>query len=73
MADDHVKLDKFHWHEALDRTHIVADMFETFIVEHPVFKQTPALKARADEISAKLGALYQAIPNMGDKIDEDAK
>lgn len=73
MSDDPLKLDKFHWHEALDRAHIVADMFETFIVEHPVFKQTPVLKALADEISVKLGELYQTIPNMGDKIDEDAK
>ena len=33
------KLDKFYWHEALDRTALVAEFIETTLLDHPVFNQ----------------------------------
>lgn len=51
--------DKFHKHEILDRTHIVCDMFETFVYEHPALEGDA--KDLAEEISTKLGQLYQML------------
>lgn len=32
-------LDKYHWHEALDRSAMVADLIERILLDHPVFNQ----------------------------------
>ena len=56
-----VKLDSFHWHEALDRSMIVAETFAHYVQEHPAVCQTPALKKKANAIAAELFELYQAV------------
>jgi hypothetical protein len=30
------ELDKYHWHEVIDRTDLMRSMFEDFIMSHPV-------------------------------------
>lgn len=54
-------MDKFHWHEALDRTNIMAEMFEAHVAAHPVIRRTPDLLQLALSISDRIGELYQAI------------
>lgn len=62
MEDDEtIILDKFHWHEALDRTHIAVDTFNEHIVSHPVIQQMNDLKSAADKASDALMELYQMI------------
>lgn len=65
MSDPEIViLDAYHWHEALDRAHVVECVFEAHICEHPVIMQTPELTALADEIAEKIAGLYQAIGRM---------
>ena len=59
--DDKVTLDKFHWHEALVRTHMVRDLFYDFVLSHPAIEQDDTLAAQAEVIMGLLGDLYQSI------------
>lgn len=54
-------LDQFHWHEALDRAHMLAEMFEAHLASHPVIEQTHILKVRAETVAELLRDLYQEI------------
>jgi hypothetical protein len=54
-----VKLDEFHWHEAVDRTAVVANMVEDVLLNHPAIKQTPKLYELAQTAEALLWELYQ--------------
>jgi hypothetical protein len=55
------KLDQFHWHEALDRATLFANIFDAELATHPVMKQTKKLRAVVSEISDRLHDLYHAI------------
>jgi hypothetical protein len=37
MSEKKVKLDKYHWHEAMDRSATITDLIETLLLDHPVF------------------------------------
>ncbi len=58
---DNTPMDDYHRHEALDRTAIFADQFESHVASHPVIELEPDLKSQADEIIDRLAALYQAV------------
>ena len=55
------KLDRFHWHEALDRTSLVANMFDDHVFEHPAITSNKKLKAMAEKVSEKIWTLYEKI------------
>ena len=38
MSSFKEKLDAFHYHEALDRSAMICDMIDTFLIHHPVTK-----------------------------------
>lgn len=60
-TEEQAPIDGYHRHEALDRTSIFADQFESHVASHPVIELDPELKAQADEIIDRLAALYQAV------------
>lgn len=47
-----------HLHEILDRTYMIADMFESYVVEHPA---SESVKDEVERVSEKLWDLYQVI------------
>jgi len=53
------QIDKYHYHEAQDRMHMMATMFDEFIHEHPAILNEPHIKKKADEVAEALGDLYQ--------------
>jgi len=57
------KPDKYHYHEALDRTYCISTQVEIFLSEHPVILKHKKLKSELDEIQARLADLYQSIGN----------
>ena len=59
-------MDKFSYHEVLDRTHVLVSVLDDHILTHPVIENDPELKKKAEEAEASLGELYQLI---GQKID----
>jgi hypothetical protein len=51
----------FGCHELLDRTSLVADMIERFVLSHPACAQNPNWYALAEQATACLRDLYQRI------------
>lgn len=51
-------------HEALDRTYIIADQIDKWLLDHPVILADPELFARAHTAYENLMALYVAIGNI---------
>lgn len=37
-------LDKYYWHEALDRTAIVANLIDSILLNHPIFNQKDSIR-----------------------------
>jgi len=35
VFEDGMKLDKFHFHEIIDRGHLICSMIDDFLIEHP--------------------------------------
>lgn len=58
-----MKLDKYHYHEAIDRTHVFQASFEDHLATHPAIVGNEELKQKAEEIQKALGDLYQLIGN----------
>lgn len=63
-------VDIYHYHEALDRTHIVTNIVADYLGEHPVYEKHVNLKKKIDVISDELNSLYQEIGNLTDVIDQ---
>lgn len=59
-----MKLDKYHWHEALDRTSVALEMFEEHVRKHPVVENTLELEEMADKILDDMYALYNRISSI---------
>lgn len=65
-----IKLDAFHWHEALDRISFIAEMFDSVTCNHPVFvksSQNPhsqELGLLADKVAVELARLYNKISEL---------
>ncbi len=53
--------DPFHWHEALDRTHLVSVLLETSLADHPVIECDPELRRLYQSAAETLETLYQTI------------
>lgn len=61
-------LDKFYWHEALDRSAIVADLIQTMLLDHPAFNQknnirNKRLRKRVEQAQELILETYQEIGN----------
>ena len=55
------ELDEFHYHEALDRTHLIASMIEEFLLNHPVFEKHNHLRESAEKAQELIVDTYQSI------------
>ena len=54
-----VELDKFHYHEMLDRLHVVMSMIDDHLQQHPVAKIETKIKDLISEAQDKLWEAYQ--------------
>ena len=59
-----MKLTKYDYHEALDRTYIFASLIERELKNHPVIKKNKKLNKKLDKVLEHLYEIYQEI---GDK------
>lgn len=62
-----VRKDPWSAHEALDRAHLLGEIFSDHVAGHPFVKACRELNALAAEIEEKLADLYQEI---GQRIPE---
>jgi len=58
------ELDEFHYHEVLDRTHVLLSTWDNYINDHPVVVASDELRKKSEEIMELIGEFYQLIPNI---------
>jgi len=56
-----IKLDEFHYHEALDRTHMLLCMVDEHLLEHPVVQNHKQLKIRVEIVGEILAEIYERV------------
>jgi hypothetical protein len=61
MGRKKVILDEFHYHEALDRSYIVAELLETALIEHVVINKHKNLKKKLQKAQELIIEVYQEI------------
>jgi len=62
--DDGEVLDKYHLHEATDRAHVMASMFEEHLLDHPAVSGNQKAKKKAEKIMKQLSDFYQICANL---------
>jgi hypothetical protein len=69
MANEEIKdkLDQFHYHEALDRLHVVMSMCDEHLMQHPVIKIESNVKQNVNEAIKLLWQAYQEVGHISDK------
>jgi hypothetical protein len=64
--DSLVELNKDHYFELLDRTHIASSHVQMALGDHPVLGRHPELQAFYEEAVHQLESLYQALGRMAE-------
>jgi hypothetical protein len=54
-------LDEFHYHEALDRVHLIATIIDDHLIQHPVCKIDKEVAKPIEEALVLLAEAYQII------------
>ena len=70
---NNTKLDQFHYHEALDRCHMLAEIYDQQLLQHSVISSMSnehPVKETAEKISLLLGELYQQLGELESEITE---
>jgi hypothetical protein len=55
------KLTELHYHEALDRSSILSNMIDNYLIQHPVCKLDKEVAVLVEEAATKLYQAYQLI------------
>lgn len=58
------KIDKFHYHEVLDRLHLINTMIDEFLLEHPAVIENKKIMKKIEKASEKLSKAYQEIGDL---------
>jgi|TARA_B110000908_G_C10187174_1_gene418555 hypothetical protein len=59
-----LELDDLHYHEVLDRIHVIMSVVDNNLIQHPVLKLETEVKDLVDEAQTKLWEAYQLIGNI---------
>ena len=71
MSEETKKLDSYHYHEAIDRTHLAVNFIYEHLAQHPVYHKHIELKTKIDEIISGLAMLYQLIGALDDTREQE--
>jgi len=73
MANEEIKkhLDKFHYHEAVDRLNVIMSNCEGHLMQHPVIKIELEVKQNVEKAIEYLWKAYQCTGNLSDKKFKD--
>ena len=58
------ELDIFHYHEALDRCHVLGSQIDDVLLEHPVVRKHKKIRKKVDKAAFLLAEAYQMIGNV---------
>lgn len=59
-----VKLTELYYHEATDRTYLIVNNLQNFLLTHPVIKQHKKLKKKLKKAERHMLEVYQMIGNL---------
>lgn len=65
-----IKLDEFHYHEALDRTHVINEIIDCTLVHHPVFETHKKLKKKIEKAQSILYEVYQEVAMLNTEMPD---
>ena len=65
------KLDQFHYHEALDRLHVIMSTIDDHLIQHPVCKLEKEVGNKVEEAFTLLFQAYQEVGLISHKRFED--
>ncbi|MBY0262555.1 MAG: hypothetical protein K2Q20_09440 [Phycisphaerales bacterium] len=57
--------------EAMDRTYMLADTFESFVADHTVLEDYPRLKDQARAVALRMSELYDALRQTAEHVHDD--
>lgn len=69
--DVSVDIDDFHYHEALDRTHLISLMIDETLLNHPVINKHKGLLENIQEAQKLLDNSYQHIGTLRDEFNNE--
>lgn len=70
-TNGHEPLDPFHYYEVLDRTSVVAELFDFSLAGHPVVESDAELAELTERVGGLLEAIYERAGDLLDaKLDE---
>ena len=56
-----IVLDEFHYHEALEKTHLFNCIINEYLTNHIVIQKHPKIKEKLEKVEDLLGEVYQII------------
>lgn len=62
-----MKLDKFHYHEAMDRAHVIQTMIDQLLLEHPVALRHSTFASLVQDLDDAAYKVYHAAAMLGEK------
>jgi len=65
-----IKLDTFHYHEAIHTTHIFSKILEEHLLKHPVVQKHRKVKKKVNKVLELLADIYQDINAYDAKQDD---
>ena len=65
------EIDEFHYHEAMDRSYLVADILETQLINHIVFEKEKHLKEKLEKAQEIICEVYQELGGISLKLFTD--
>lgn len=73
MANEEIKkhLDKFHYHEAIDRLNVIMSNCEGHLMQHPVIKIESEVKQNVEKAIEYLWKAYQLTGGIAEKRFND--
>lgn len=70
-TNGHEPLDPFHYYEVIDRTSVVAELFDFSLGGHPVVESDADLSDLVEQVGGLLEAIYERASDLLDaKLDE---
>jgi len=64
------KLDKFHYHEILDRLNLIASNIDDFLLEHPVAHQNKKIHKKISKALENIVDAYQIVGQKSLKVKQ---
>ena len=66
-----VKLDQFHYHEAMDRAYVMNSMINDHLLEHPAVKQNKEISEKIGKAVDLLAEAYQMLGSLEMNMSEN--